>query len=155
MDQVLIKGTQISAEMNSKGQMNLLALNDNVQAYLGTGSEQPEAQKAEATSKSNKAPKTVVIKDLQILDTSVRFGVMGRMTTLNLPNIQEKNIGEKKKVTLKESFVMLLNKLTVEPVQELTKAGQKALTNVLDFIQEKQGSSDSVKLLKNSLSHLF
>lgn len=156
VDKVLIDGTQIAMELDMNGQVNLLALNDNVQKYLNASAQPAKETKPVKTQETKQtASKSVVIKDLQILNSSIQFGMMGKMSTLKLPNIQEKNIGEKKKTNIKDSIMLIVNKLTLQPIEEITKAGQKALTNALDYIQKKQGNSSTVKSLKSALPLIF
>lgn len=151
VDQVLIKGTKIVSEYNQKGQMNLMVLNDAVQSRTNQGTTQPQKAKKES-KKAEGSNKTVVIKDLQILDTSLRFAVMGHGTTLNLPDIQEKNIGEKKKMTTLETVQMIVNKLTVEPIKEMAKTTQNALKDAFKTIEQHTKSNESVQKLKDALS---
>lgn len=156
VDQVLIKGTQIVAEYNQKAEMNLLVLNENVQSSLNPGKTNNAAQaQAKAPQKTaTKAGKSVVIKDLQILDTKLRFAMMGRGATLPLPNIQQKNIGEKKKMTWGESIQMVADMLTVESIKEMGKAGQKLLKDAFKVIESHTTDTETVKGLKDMFSSI-
>jgi uncharacterized protein involved in outer membrane biogenesis len=153
VNKILIKGTQITAEINQMGQTNLLVLNNNVQSKLNAPPQKKAINKEKtATTKSTK---TVVIKDLQILDTKLNFAMMGHTGTLTLPNIQEKNIGEKKNLSLKESIQLLFDKLTLEPINEMQKSTQKMLKGALDKISSKINDDKAIKSLSETLSNIF
>ena len=152
VDQVLIRNTQITAEFNQRGFINLMALNDNIQKTLNqekTTKQEPVAQKA-----NTKSDKAVVIKDLQILNTSMRVAMTGSSATLNLPNIQRKNIGEKTKITWEQGIQLLTDMLTVEPVKEMGKMGQKALRSAFDTIEKHTKNSGALNSLKSAFSEL-
>ena len=154
VDQVLIKGTKITAEYNQKAQMNLMVLNDNVQSSLNQGNAGQAVQNQKAAKTDAKSGKAVVIKDLKIVDTSVRFSVMGHGQTFNLPDIQQKNIGEKKKTTFAEGIRLISETLTVESMQAMAKAGQNAVKDALKVIESHTTDSESVKKLKGILSEV-
>lgn len=154
VDQVLIRGTQIVAEYNKAAQLNLMVLNDNIQESVnqgettGAGNNQVKALEKSDT----KSSKSVVIKDLQILNTSLRFAMVGRVSTLTLPDIQEKNIGEQKKTTLAQAIQLISEKLTVKPIQEMMKSSQNALKEAFKVIENHTTDRDAVKGLKAILS---
>lgn len=159
VDKVLIKGTKILAELNQHGQINLMVLNQNIQNYFNKGT-QPTQKAASGASKNKSAStptKTVVIKDLQIVDSSVQVGFLGKKSTLNLPDIQEKNIGEKKETSLKESVMIIVNKLTVQPLEEIQKSGQKALKDTLNYLSTKKdrGATKAFQLIESSFSNML
>ena len=88
----MIDGTHVSAEATYKdGQItsNLTTLKNNVDTFIKKSSNQsttPKKEvKKESTVKSSSPSKTVVIKDLQILDTKLNFAMMGHTGTLTLP----------------------------------------------------------------------
>ncbi|MBE6446227.1 MAG: AsmA family protein [Alphaproteobacteria bacterium] len=155
VDSVLIKGTQITAEINKNAQTNLLALNENVQSVLNSKTQTVPTKQNDTQKTPSKSQKSVVIKDLQILDTTIRFAVMGHSSSVNLPNIQEKNIGEKKNMSLKQTFQLLVDKLTLEPIKEMQKATQNALKDALNKISERAKENKNVKTLSNVLSNIF
>ena len=80
---------------------------------------------------------------------------MGHSSSVNLPNIQEKNIGEKKNMSLKQTFQLLVDKLTLEPIKEMQKATQNALKDALNKISERAKENKNVKTLSNMLSNIF
>ncbi len=154
VDKVLIKGTKIAAEYNKAFQMNLMVLNENVQSSLKTLSNEQQNSVKNVQTKQNTPPKkSVVIKDLQILNTSVRFATMGRSVTIDLPNIHEKNIGEKKKMTLEQTIQMITDRLTLDPIKEMAKSGQKALGNAFKVIEEHTTDHRAIGQLKDVLSN--
>ena len=157
VDQVLIKGTQILAEYNKSAQMNLLVLNDNVNASLGGGksTKTGNAPAKGNTQKQAKSNKAVVIRDLQFLDSKLHFAMGGHVATLNLPNIKEKNIGEKKKVTWAESIQLILEKLTLEPLQEIAKSSQQLLKDAFKVVEQHTPDKKTVGKLKDMISAGF
>ncbi len=156
VDKVLIKGTQILAELNKVGQVNLIVLNQNIQDYVNKTPTQSVKSTTKTTApKASSQPKTVVIRDLQILDSSIQLGFMGKKSTLQLPDIKEQNIGEKKKTSIPEAVMMIVNKLTVQPLEEVKKTGQKALNETLNYLSSKKGSSKAFQLLETSFSNLL
>ena len=155
VDSVLIKGTQITAEINKNAQTNLLVLNENVQSVLNSKTQTVPTKQNDTQKTPSKSQKSVIIKDLQILDTTIRFAMMGHSSSVNLPNIQEKNIGEKKNMSLKQTFQLLVDKLTLEPIKEMQKATQKALKEALNKISERAKENKEVKALSNVLSNIF
>ena len=153
VDKILIKDTQITAEINQTAQINLMVLNENVQSALDKGSSnvaQTQQEKvAQTTSKS------VIIKDLQILNTKLNFAIMNNSSTLKLPDFQAKNIGETKNISLKGSIKLLLEKLTVEPINEIQKSTKETMKMALDKIAEKTKGNKAVERLSNALSDFF
>ena len=155
VDKVLVKGTQITTELNKLGQTNLLVLNSNVQSTLNPNASKEMTKKEKDEPTTSKSTKSVIIKDLQILDTKLQFSMMGHTGTLTLPNIQEKNIGEKKSLSLKESIQLLVDKLTLEPINEMQKSTQKMLKGALDKISSKINDDKTIKSLSKTLSNIF
>ncbi len=155
LDSILIKGTQITAEINNNTQTNLLALNENIQSVLNPKTKTTPTKQTDTKQVQPQTKKSVIIKDLQILDTNIRFNVMGHSSSLSLPNIHEKNIGEKKNMSLKETIQLLTDKLTLEPIKEVQKMSQKMLKNALDEISKRIKDNEEIKTLSNALSGIF
>ncbi len=128
---VLIDGTQVDAEAtldNNQIKSNLTDLNRNIQSFVGT----PAQQSAKPTATSSApatdgASKAVVIRDLQINNTALSVGVMGQTVDVPLPNIQQKNIGEKKHVSVQDAVLDILDDLTVESLKGTSKAVSDAV----------------------------
>ena len=70
-------------------------------------------------------------------------------------NIQEKNIGEKKKTTLADSIKLISEKLTLEPIQEMAKSSQKALKDAFNVIEKHTTDNRAIKELKEAFSNFF
>lgn len=155
VDQVLIKGTQILAEYNRAAQMNLLVLNENINTSLGGKKSGKTDNNQAKTNPKTKPDKTVLIKDLQILDTKLHFAMTGRVATLALPSVQEKNIGGKKNITLAEAIQLISEKLTLEPIQEIAKSSQQILKDAFKVIEQHTTDHQSVNKLKDVLSAGF
>ena len=99
INEIKIDGTKIAAELARTGNVNLMILNDNIQEYLGnpTSRDPLNSNKEEQKKIEKKSEKTVLVKDLKITNSSLDFAVMTQKMKVKLPDIQQKNIGEKKK----------------------------------------------------------
>jgi hypothetical protein len=166
IDQVLIDGTHVSAEATYKdGQVtsNLTALKSNVDAFLNSGSKETAPKKEEnAVSKSTQtSTKTIVIKDLQVNNSSLTLGFLEQTTEIQLPNIQQKNIGEKdKKQTIKDVVVYIFDLISVESIKAASKgvedllkqSAQQAIDGVNKVVDEAKKTSDG---LINAVKGIF
>ena len=156
VDKVLIKDTKITAEINQTAQINLMVLNENVQSALDkTNSNTAKTQPEKSVKTSKTEPKSFIIKDLQILDTKLNFAMMNNSSTLNLPDVKATNIGEKKNLSLKDAVKLLLEKLTIDPINEMQKATKEIVKGALNKIAEKTKGNKAVEALSNTLSNLF
>ena len=169
INQILIEGTHVSAEatyQNGKISSNLTDLQNNVNAYLAKSSSPAETKKE--TTPSSTSSKQVVIRDLQINDSSLTVGIMKQTIDIPLPNIQQKNIGEqKKKMTWKDTIAYIFNLITTESVKNTVTATQKALKdgalklldsaeNAKKALKEQAGNVlDSANSLKDGVKGLF
>ena len=169
INQILIEGTHVSAEatyQNGKISSNLTDLQNNVNAYLAKSSSPAETKKE--TTPSSTSSKQVVIRDLQINDSSLTVGIMKQTIDIPLPNIQQKNIGEqKKKMTWKDTIAYIFNLITTESVKNTVTATQKALKdgalklldsaeNAKNTLKEQAGNVlDSANSLKDGVKGLF
>lgn len=169
INQILIEGTHVSAEatyQNGKISSNLTDLQNNVNAYLAKSSSPAETKKE--TTPSSTSSKQVVIRDLQINDSSLTVGIMKQTIDIPLPNIQQKNIGEqKKKMTWKDTIAYIFNLITTESVKNTVTATQKALKdgalklldsaeNAKNALKEQAGNVlDSANSLKDGVKGLF
>ncbi len=113
---VIMEGTSISVEMSAKGQTNVGVLNQNIQNYLNTHqSIEPKASNMPSESQSDKK---VIIQDLAITDSHLTLGMAGQMTTINLPNIYQKNIGtDNDGKTIPEMIAQILSYFSAESVR--------------------------------------
>ncbi len=133
INQILIDGIQVDAEaiyQNGKITSNLTQIQKNVESFLAKNSKPSTEQKPAATetkSDETASAKQVVIRDLQINNTELTVGVMKQVVTVSLPNIQQKNIGEKKKTTWKDAAAYIFNKISTESVKGTVTAVQDAL----------------------------
>ncbi len=155
VDKVLIKGTQITAELNAKAQTNLMVISQNVQNALTPVAQKSTTAESNSAKKTESAKKMVVIKDLQILDTKLHFALMGKVSTISIPNIYEKNIGEKKDISLKQSLELLINKLTSESFNEMKNSTQNLLKGALDEVSKRTGKNEAVQSLSKAISSFF
>lgn len=153
INQILIEGTHVSAEatyQNGKISSNLTDLQNNVNAYLAksTSSSEPKAKEvSKEKTTSSESEKQVVIRDLQINDSSLTVGVMKQTIDIPLPNIQQKNIGEqKKKMTWKDTIAYIFNLITSESVKNTATATQKALKEgALKMIDSAENAKKALK----------
>lgn len=146
IDQVIIDGTHVTAEAQIKDgtiTSNLTTIQNNVNAYLNKGNKnQKEAvnAKKEETKKAQNTSKSVVIRDLQINNSTITVSALNQVLDVPLPNIQQKNIGEQgKKTDWKETIAYIMNLISVESL--------KATANGVQEIMKKtaQGAIDEAK----------
>ena len=154
VNNVLIKGVQVSTELNAQGKTNVAELLNNVQQSVGTDASATPEQGSQQAPVAKQTPqkesqKTVVIRDLKIQDSSVRTGVAGQMIDIPLPEIHQTNIGENKKQTLADVALLILNTVNAESTKAILQATQKALTDNI------QNGKDTIQNIKDTLKNLF
>ncbi len=162
IDQILIDGTHVSAEADYKnGQVvsNLTTIKNNVDSFLNKSAQEKTTAKTENSAQSDKtSAKTVVIKDLQVNNSSLTLGFLEQTVEVPLPNIQQKNIGEKgKKQTIQDIVVYIFDLISVESIKATAKgvedlikqSAQKTIEGVNKLVDDAKKSSegliDSVK----------
>lgn len=167
INKIEIKGTKVDAEINKSGDINLTRIQNNVNAYLGTDTTKQNQQKTETkpdTKSSN--TKKVIIKKLNIDDTTLTLGALGQTIDIPLPNIHKTNIGEdkKKEYTLKDTIALIISYFTTDSLKavinsgsELAKAGlanaKAALNSGVDAAKEAgKAAVDSVKGIGSSVT---
>lgn len=167
INQILIDGTHVSAEATYKdGQVtsNLTTLKNNVDAFIKKSASPTTPKnevKKENTATSSAPAKTVVIKDLQINNSNVTVGLLNQAMDIPLPNIQQKNIGEKgKKTTLKDVAVMVFDMISVESIKATAKGVQELLKRTAEeALNGAKGLVDGVqensKNLINKVKDIF
>lgn len=163
--QIAIKNTKVDAEINKSGNINLTQLQNNVNNYLGTGGDaKPETKTEEKTA--SKGGKKVVIKKLNIDDTTLTLGALGQTIDIPLPDVHKTNIGEdkKKEYTLKDTVALILSYFTTDSLKavlnsgsELAKAGlanaKAALNSGVDAAKQAgKATVDSVKNIGSSVT---
>lgn len=158
IDQILIDGTHVSAEASYKdGKVvsNLTTIKNNVDSFLkSTGSNEAESTKTSEPAKPESASsKTVVIKDLQVNNSSLTLGFLEQTVEIALPDIQQSNIGEKgKKQTLKDVVVYIFDLISVESIKAagkgvedlLKQSAQKAIDGANQIIDDAKKSTDGL-----------
>ena len=167
IDQILIDGTHVSAEATYKdGQIvsNLTTIKNNVDSFLkssSTTSESKEAVSKEEKSSQTKSTKTVVIKDLQVNNSSLTLGFLEQTIEMPLPNIQQKNIGEKgQKQTIKDIVVYIFDLISLESIKAagkgvedlLKQSAQTAIDGVNKVVDDAKKSSEG---LINAVKGIF
>ena len=156
INEIKIDGTKIDAELAKSGNMNLMILNDNIQEYLGNKVEvKAIPEKKEVVKKDNNTGKAVLVQDLQITNSSLKFAILTQTMTVPLPNIHEKNIGQKDKTTLKDLFAGIFGQLTVSSLNQITQSGQKALNSMLDDLTKRTNQAKPVRDLINQFPSMF
>lgn len=164
--QIAIKNTKVDAEINKSGDINLTQLQNNVNKYLGTDTKAPETKTQEKTPTKSEGGKKVVIKKLNIDDTTITLGALGQTIDIPLPDIHKTNIGEdkKKQYSLSETIGLILSYFTTDSLKavinsggELAKAGlanaKDALSSGADAAKKAgQATIDSVKGIGSSVT---
>ncbi|MBQ3035088.1 MAG: AsmA family protein [Alphaproteobacteria bacterium] len=161
IDQILIDGTHVSAEATYKdGQIlsNLTTIKGNVDSFLKNSSKEKEPTKKEEPTVQTKSKKTVVVKDLQVNNSSLTLGFLEQTVEVPLPDIKQQNIGEKgKKQTIQDIIVYVFDLISVESIKAVAKgtedlikqSAQKTIEGVNKLVDDAKKSSegliDSVK----------
>lgn len=175
---VAIDKTSAAAEINKRGEVNVMLLQQNIENYLNKAPTTPAPEKEvnKAPAKDSGSGKKVIIKDLTINDSKLQLGVVGQVMTLNLPNIHKTGIGEEKgkSKTLPEMIATILSYFSeaslkgiansgnqmfmqgLENTKAMLKQGREALNEQLGNVKdsaEKIGSGvkDSVKGVSDSV----
>ena len=159
INEIKIDGTKVDAEISRTGNMNLMVLNNNVQEFLGnpTPATKPsdieKYQKQQTVSESAKA---VVVKDLKITNSNLSFALMGKGMKVALPNVQKKNIGEKKKETLPALVADIFGILNASSMAEMAKSGSDSVNKMLDDLAGRSNEAAGfVKSLKTKMKNVF
>lgn len=175
---VAIDKTSAAAEINKRGEVNVMLLQQNIENYLNKAPTTPAPEKEvnKVPAKDSGSGKKVIIKDLTINDSKLQLGVVGQVMTLNLPNIHKTGIGEEKgkSKTLPEMIATILSYFSeaslkgiansgnqmfmqgLENTKAMLKQGREALNEQLGNVKdsaEKIGSGvkDSVKGVSDSV----
>ena len=147
---VTISGVNISTELNAKGKTNITELLNNVNKFAGTkSSNEPKVSQKKAESTQSTPGKSVVVRDLTIKNSAVRAGIAGQMMEIPLPEIRQQNIGEKKKQSLADIVVDILNILNTESTKAVLKATKESLQKNI------QTGKDTAKGLVDTFKNLF
>ena len=152
INEIKIDGTKIDAELAKTGNINLMLLNNNVQRYLGAsiprmGEEEPQKQVKKETSN-----KTVIIKDLQVVNSSLKLALLSNVKEIKLPAIHEKNIGEKEAKPLGEAIADILTELLKNSFSQISKSGKDAVNFMLDDLTSRTKDASSIR---DIVKHLF
>lgn len=141
INQILIDGTHVTAEADYKDGAivsNLTDIKKNVDNFISKNTSTASTSATESSSTKAKVPnekgKDVLIKDLHITNSGVTVAALSQQLEVFLPNIEQKNIGEKKEVTWEEAVVQILDlisdesiKATAKGVKELVAKNAQAL----------------------------
>lgn len=153
INQVLIEGTQVSAEATYKDgtiSSNITDIQNSVEKFLGSSeksaNQEPKQEEKPAQAQSA-ASKQVVIRDLQINNSEITVGIMKKTLTLPLPNIHQTNIGEKgKEMSWKDSLAYVFNLISTEAVKETATAVNTAVKEAAAQALESVGAiADNAK----------
>lgn len=165
--QIAIKNTKVDAEINKSGDINLTQIQNNVNTYLGTGTNDTTPAKTETKSETKSTnTKKVIIKKLNIDDTTLTLGALGQTIDIPLPDIHKTNIGEdkKKEYTIKDTIALIISYFTTDSLKavinsgsELAKAGlanaKAALNSGVDAAKQAgKATVDSVKNIGSSVT---
>ncbi len=158
INEIKIDGTKIAAELAQTGNVNLMILNDNIQGYLGNPTQNDPNNSNKIAQKKNeeKSEKAVLVKDLRITNSSLDFAFMTQKMKVKLPDIQQKNIGEKKKETLPDLVADIFGTLSASSMAEMTKAGRDSVNKMLDNLAGRSNETAGfVKSLKAEMKNVF
>ena len=153
INQIIIDKTAVDVEATYKdGKIisNLTDIQKNVESFIAKNtSDTPKKaeQKPAETSTESASSKQVVIRDLQINNSELTVGVLKKTLTLPLPDIHQKNIGEKgKQMSWQDSVAYVFNLISTEAVKETATAVQKAVQEAaLETVNITGATVDGVK----------
>ena len=125
---------------------------------MKNSSKEKEPTKKEEPTVQTKSKKTVVVKDLQVNNSSLTLGFLEQTIEVPLPDIKQQNIGEKgKKQTIQDIIVYVFDLISVESIKAVAKgtedlikqSAQKTIEGVNKLVDDAKKSSegliDSVK----------
>lgn len=155
-----INHTNISAEINKNGQINLAVLQDNINQYIqDNSSTKQEPESTSATNSDDTQSKTVVIKKLTIDNSTVNLGIMEKSIQLPLPNISKTNIGEDqdKQYTLPDMIALILSYFSETSLKAIAQSGtqfiQSGLSDAAFIIDEtSKNFTDKTKRVKDTVN---
>lgn len=165
--QILIDGTHITAEatyQNGRITSNLTEIQKNVDSYIQKNitSKKTASQEKKVEPVPEQKSKEVVIKDLQINNTTLTAGLMTQSIDIPLPSIQKKNIGQQpgSKTTWQDTIAYILNMISDESVKESTKALKQMIQqNAAAIINSASGTvnaaTEKAGNLINSVKGIF
>ncbi len=133
---VAIDNTSAAAEINKRGEVNVMLLQQNIENYLNKAPTTPAPKKEvnKTPAKDNGSGKKVIIKDLTINDSKLQLGVIGQVMTLNLPNIHKTGIGEEKgkSKTLPEMIATILSYFSEASIKGIANSGNQMFMQGLE-----------------------
>ena len=144
INEIKVDGTKITAELAKSGDMNLMVLNNNVQKYLGNPVPTQlgvEKQPVVSSKQTDASGKTVIIKDLEIVNSALQLALLSNEREIKLPSIHETNIGEKKKATLEKLIADVFSKLIEVSFVQISKSGKEAVNTMLDNLTSRTKSA--------------
>ena len=158
INEIKVSGTKVNAELNRGVDMNLIAITNNIQRYLGKPVNEgtfPTGNAALPQEVKDSSGKALVVQDLQVVNSKLAFTLLNKTTTVSLPNLRQKNIGEKDKVTLPELISDFIGGLTISSMDAITKAGQENLNSVFGFLAQKTKGKPQINDFVKQLPMLF
>jgi len=134
VNKVLVDGTQITAELNQKGDINLNTLYQNMNAYVNKDTAVPAQPKAEPKAQTTEGGKGVALKTLSVTDSAINLVVLKQSQRIALPNINYVDKGERRSIS--ETVALIINKITKESLTSIQKSGQELINKQLKNIQK-------------------
>ena len=159
INEIKVDGTKVDAELAKSGNVNLVMLNNNIQDYLGNSAPIGpivDEKKLSQKNTSKKSGKSVIVKDLKVVNSSLDFAFMTHTMNVGLPDTHQKNIGEKTKKTLPVLIADIFTDLITSSFKAISKAGQESVNVLLDDLAGRSKEASSfVKGLKEEMKNLF
>ena len=135
VNKVSVDGTQITAELNQKGDINLNTLYQNINAFTNKGTATPETAKTETpATQSTQSGKGVSLKQLSVTDSAINLVVLKQSMQIPLPNINYVDQGKRRSIS--ETIALIVNKITKESLTAVQKSGQELINKQLKNIQK-------------------
>lgn len=143
---------------------NLGAINDNINAYLSkpNAATQPEQTKADSNKKkSKKAPKTVIIKKLNISDSRLQIASSltnaQALVVVPLPDITMMDIGQKKEpMTFDKAFATVLSIFSQQSLRALANNTSALASDTIDALSHTgKATVNGIKSFAKDLKNTF
>ncbi len=152
INEIRINGTKVDMEASKTGRINLIAIAQNAQEFMAGISSSEQEKTAEPQTNETKSDKTVLIKDLSIINTTADFAFMNNKTQFKVPDYHEKNIGTDKKMTLQETVALILSKLSGNSFTEYAKQGKDSVNKIFDDLAKRTKEAEPVRDLIKKIS---
>lgn len=151
VNKVSVDGTEITAELNQKGEINLNTLYQNINSYINQGSTPTTKAPAQSTTTNTQKEdgKGVALKQLSVADSAINLVVLKQSQRIPLPNINYVDKGERRSIP--QTIALIMNKITKESLAGIQKSGQELINKQLKNLENaaKEAAQKQLGEIKN------